>query len=226
MSVDRCVILFVKLPEKGRVKSRLARDMGWDLVLRLYESMVLDTIDLLKRAAAPFVICFDPPGSLDRVQRWLGPEYSYVPQTGGDLGERMEQAFVRAFREGMNRVVLIGSDIPGLDSSLIHDAFAALASHDAVVGPATDGGYYLVGFKKNTFEPGIFHDMIWSTETVFSETIDRLRGRSWKVHVLPQCQDADTKEDLKALLARYERRKSPASRTASLLMRHRMSILE
>jgi len=226
MAVDRCVILFVKLPEKGKVKSRLARDMDWDLVLRLYESMVLDTIDLLKRAAAPFVICFDPPSSLDRVQYWLGQEYSYVPQAGGDLGERMEQAFVRAFREGLNRVVLIGSDIPGLDSFVIHDAFAALASHDAVIGPATDGGYYLIGFQKNRFEPGIFHDMIWSTETVFSETIDRLRGRSWKVYVLPQCQDADTKEDLKELLARYERRESPTSRTASLLMRHRMSILE
>ncbi len=226
MAVDRCIILFVKLPEKGRVKSRLARDMGWDLVLRLYESMVLDTIDLLKRAAAPFIICFDPPGSLERVRRWLGPEYSYVPQTGDDLGERMEQAFARAFREGMNHVVLIGSDIPGLDSYVIHDAFAALASHDAVIGPSTDGGYYLVGFQKNGFEPGIFHDMIWSTETVFRETIDRLRGRSWKVHVLPQCQDVDTKEDLKALLARYERRESPASRTASLLRQYRMSILE
>jgi rSAM/selenodomain-associated transferase 1 len=188
--------------------------------------MVLDTVDLLKRAPVPFVICFDPPGSLDRVQRWLGQEYSYIPQTGDDLGERMEQAFVRVFREGMNRVLLIGSDIPGLDPAVIIDAFAALASHDAVIGPANDGGYYLIGFQKNRFEPGIFHDMIWSTETVFSETINRLREESRRVRVLPQCQDADTKENLKALLARYERLESPASRTASLLMRNRMSILE
>jgi rSAM/selenodomain-associated transferase 1 len=224
MAVDRCVILFVKLPEKGKVKSRLARELGWDLVLRLYESMVLDTIDVLKRAAAPFAICFDPPGSLDRVQCWLGQEHSYIPQTGGDLGERMEQAFVRAFREGMKRVLLIGSDIPGLQPEVVIEALESLISYDAVIGPARDGGYYLIGFQKNGFEENVFHDMIWSTDTVYDETIVRLRRNARKVYILPLYSDVDTKEDLRTLLDQMEKQEPSDSRTLQFLRAQRSNI--
>ncbi len=225
MDGDRCVLLFVKLPEEGKVKSRLARDMAWDLVRSLYESMVLDTIAMLRRTKVPFFICFDPPDALDRMRRWLGPEYAYIPQTGADLGGRMEQAFLRSFREGADRVLLIGSDIPGLSSAVVLEAFESLASHDAVIGPARDGGYYLIGFQKNGFEASVFHDMRWSTKTVYNETIMRLSRRARNVHILPQCADVDTKEDLKTLLNQLEQLEQTDSYTLQFLRSRRNSIL-
>ena len=98
-----------------------------------------------------------------------------MPQTGDDLGERMEQAFVRVFSEGFREAILIGSDIPGLSSGTVQEAFASLAGHDAVIGPANDGGYYLIGFTRRAFYPEIFHSMPWSTPAVFRETLGRLR---------------------------------------------------
>jgi rSAM/selenodomain-associated transferase 1 len=226
MNDNRCVLLFVKLPEKGKVKSRLARDMEWDLVRRLYESIVLDTIVMLQGTKVPFLICFDPPDALDRVRRWLGSEYSYLPQAGAELGERMEQAFVRVFREGADKALLIGSDIPGLSSAVILEAFESLTSHDAVIGPARDGGYYLIGFQKNGFDAAIFHDMIWSTQAVYDETIMRLRENAREIHVLPQCTDVDTKEDLKTLLHELASQGPADSQTLKFLRSQRSSILD
>jgi uncharacterized protein len=200
--MDRdCVLLLAKVPEKGKVKTRLARDIDEDFALCLYESMVLDTIDTLKKTPFPFRICYFPADALARMQAWLGRVYVYTPQAGADLGERMELAFLRVFREGMNRALLIGGDIPGLSPDILREAFAALESRDAVIGPAHDGGYYLIGFSKKGFEPRVFRDMIWSTDTVFQETTARLQAEARKVHVLPLCRDIDCKEDLQALLA-------------------------
>ncbi len=227
MSEQRCVVLFVKFPEKGKVKSRLAQDLEGDFVLLLYRSMVLDAIDMLKKSHFPFCICFDPPGSGEHVQQWLGPEYAYMPQTGVDIGERMERAFVRLFSEGMQEVLLIGSDIPALTVDVIGEAFHSLAKFDAVVGPANDGGYYLVGFTKNAFLPFIFHDVKWSTGRVFEETIERLRGAKRSIHILPACIDADTKEDLKAILDLGEGQAvAGAPRTMALLKSREKSIRE
>jgi uncharacterized protein len=219
------VILFVKLPVRGGVKTRLARAMEEDFVLRLYECMVLDTIDMLKQSGFPFRICISPPGAIGEARTWLGGDYAFMPQTGDDLGERMEQAFVRVFSEGFREAVLIGSDIPDLSPGSVREAFAALARHDAVIGPANDGGYYLIGFNREAFYPEIFHSLQWSTPAVFRETLGRFASASRLVHVLPECIDADTREDLIELLRRQEGR-TASSRTLSLLMQHRRSFAE
>jgi rSAM/selenodomain-associated transferase 1 len=159
MTDKRCVILFVKLPEKGRVKSRLARQVGEDMALRIYENMVLDVIDVLKGGRFPFRICYTPPDAHDQITEWLGQDYYYLPQTGDDLGDRMDGAFASVFSTDVEKALLIGSDIPELTPEVIEEAFAALEKNDAVIGPADDGGYYLVGFRKNTFLPH-FHDMV------------------------------------------------------------------
>ncbi len=225
MADEQRVILFVKLPERGKVKSRLSRDMDWDFVLHLYDCMVQDMITMLKRSGVPFLICYDPPGALEQMERWLGREYSYSPQTGNDLGERMEHAFARTFQEGIERVLLVGSDIPGLSRAVIAEAFESLAAQDAVIGPARDGGYYLIGFQKNGFDASIFRDMIWSTDAVYGETVMRLRGKNRKVHVLQQCTDVDTKEDLKTLLRQMEEQGTPESRTLLFLRTQRNRII-
>jgi rSAM/selenodomain-associated transferase 1 len=213
----RGVILFVKLPEKGKVKSRLAQRMDEDLVLHLYENMVLDTIDTLTRGRFPFRICFTPADARDQIVAWLGNTHPSIPQTGDNLGDRMEGAFAGVFAGEEEEAILIGSDIPGLTTAVIEEAFSALLANDAVIGPADDGGYYLIGFRKKSFEPGIFHDMAWSTGTVFRETMDQLHDASLKVHILPELTDIDTIEDLKTLVSQVKNQASEASRTRSFL---------
>jgi rSAM/selenodomain-associated transferase 1 len=226
MTDKRCVILFVKLPEKGKVKSRLARCMDEDLVLRLYENMVLDAIDMLTRGRFPFRICFTPPDARDRILEWLGQGYRAFPQTGYDLGDRMENAFEYVFPEDAEDALLIGSDIPGLTAEVMDEAFTALLTNDAVIGPAGDGGYYLIGFKKRSFKPVIFHDMVWSTKTVFRETMDKLHDASLRVHVLPELTDVDTVDDLKTLMSQARSPASESSRTRSFLEQHCKGILK
>jgi len=226
MTDKRCVILFVKLPEKGRVKSRLAQRMDEDLVLRLYENMVLDTIDLLTRGRFPFRVCFTPPGARDRMMEWLGRGYRAFPQIGDDLGDRMENAFEHVFSEGVEDALLIGSDIPGLTTEVMDEAFIALQKNEAIIGPAGDGGYYLIGFKKGSFEPVIFHDMVWSTKTVFRETMDKLHNASLKVHILPELTDVDTVEDLKTLMSQVRGPAPETSRTRSFLEQRCRDILK
>jgi uncharacterized protein len=226
MTDKRCILLFVKLPEKGRVKSRLALHIGEDVALRLYENMVLDVINMLKRGRFPFRICFTPPDARDQMTGWLGQEYDYLPQTGGHLGDRMEKAFACVFSGEVEKALLIGSDIPGLTTDLIDEAFTALLTSDAVIGPADDGGYYLMGFRKNTFTPGIFHDIAWSTSAVFRETLEKLREASVTLHILPEMTDIDTLEDLRTLVSQVTGPRSEPSRTRSFLTQHCKGILK
>lgn len=220
MTDKRVVILFVKLPEKGKVKSRLAQCMDDDLVLRLYENMVLDTIDMLTRGRFPFRIFFTPSGAREQIVEWLGHGHPSVPQTGEGLGDRMDGAFACVFAGEVEEALLIGSDIPGLTTKVIDEAFNALLTDDAVIGPADDGGYYLIGFRKKSFEPGVFHDIVWSTGTVFRETMHKLQDSSLKVHVLPELTDVDTVEDLKTFMSRVQGPASETSRTRSFLEQH------
>lgn len=226
MTDKRCILLFVKLPEKGKVKSRLALHVGEDVALRLYENMVLDVIDMLKSGRFPFRICYTPPDARDQMTGWLGQGYDYQLQTGGDLGDRMEEAFAGVFSGDVEEALLIGSDIPGLTAEVIEEAFTSLLTNDAVIGPADDGGYYLIGFRKNTFFPRIFHDMVWSTNTVFRKTVDRLHEASRKVHILPELTDVDTVEDLKTLLSQVKGPQSEPSRTRSFLEQRCKDILK
>jgi glycosyltransferase A (GT-A) superfamily protein (DUF2064 family) len=122
--------------------------------------------------------------------------------------------------------LLIGSDIPGMTTEVMDEAFTALLTNDAVIGPADDGGYYLIGFRKKSFEPGIFHDMAWSTRTVFRETMDKLHDASLKVHVLPELTDIDTVDDLKTLMTQVRSPASEPSRTRSFLEQHCNGILK
>jgi rSAM/selenodomain-associated transferase 1 len=225
MTGKGCVILFVKLPERGKVKSRLAQRMDEDLVLRLYENMVLDAIDMLKKGRFPIRIFFTPSGARDQIAEWLGLEH-LVPQMGDGLGDRMEGAFARVFTGEIEKALLIGSDIPGLTTEVIEEAFSALLTNDAVIGPAHDGGYYLIGFRKGSFEPAVFHDMVWSTRTVFRETMGKLHDASLTVHVLPEFTDVDTVEDLKTLMSQDTGPAAEASRTRSFLEQHCKGILK
>jgi len=205
--VDSCILIFVKLPEKGSVKTRLAKDLGHDFVQTLYRNFVLDLLETLAKVKWPIIIYFHPPESKAAVSRWLGGSYLYVPQNGSDLGERMKNAFKDVFERGFSRAVIIGSDIPDLKISILDMAFNSLHANDMVIGPSADGGYYLIGFRHNSFLPEVFKGISWGTDTVLKDTLKILREKNYKAHFLPELRDVDTIEDLKAL---YERNKDTA----------------
>jgi glycosyltransferase A (GT-A) superfamily protein (DUF2064 family) len=131
----------------------------------------------------------------------------------------MENAFRTVFAEGASRAVLIGSDFPDLPGEVIAEALVGLQENDAVIGPAVDGGYYLIGFRNDTFRPDVFQDIRWSTDSVFRETLERFAGTGSRVHCLRQWQDVDTVDDLRSLQQRMSGTTFERSHTMQALKR-------
>ena len=194
---DRCLLFFIKDPGKGRVKTRLASAVGDKIAAKLYRRFLLEMLFTLNKGTFLFYLCHYPEDSLSSLKDWLGDQYLYMPQTGENLGERMKNGFLEAFSMNFKRVILVGSDIPDLPIEFIEEAFASLREKDGVIGPSLDGGYYLIGFKKDTFSPRVFEGIHWSTESVFEKTLKVLQQEGLTVHALQPLRDIDTVEDLR-----------------------------
>jgi rSAM/selenodomain-associated transferase 1 len=208
-----CLIVFVKSPETEGVKSRLAAVIGEQKTRQLYRYFVEDLLDSLDKGNYCLKIFFYPPDRQQVLSRWLGYDRSYEPQTGGDLGGRMKNAFEKCFSSGFETTILIGSDSPDLPREIIDEGFDALTSCDTVIGPSLDGGYYLIGCNAATFQPGLFSGIPWSTEGVLKSTRAILDGKGLRVAILPPWRDIDTYEDLKALAERHRKTAFAKSRT-------------
>ena len=209
-----CIVIFVKSPDKGTVKTRLAAGLDEDTVVELYRRFVLDLLGTLSHGNFGLRICFYPAKAKRRVVDWLGEEYVYIAQQGQDVGERMENAFLAAFAEGFRRVVVIGSDIPDLPVEILEEAISSLALKDAVIGPAIDGGYYLIGFNSGRFLAEVFRGIDWGTPAVFQRTMALLSGHRYEVRVLPRWRDIDTYDDLVAFMRDHQL--TPAGRLLTL----------
>lgn len=193
------VLVFLKAPVIGEVKTRLAKDLAPGVVLELYRSFVADILQTLAGSGYRTTICYYPSRGRAVVERWLGPGYAYRQQRGRDLGERMAQALASAFTEGVHRALLVGTDIPDLPAEIFEEAFAALHDSAAVLGPAFDGGYYLIGFRATAFWAPAFRNIPWGTGRVLSDTLAILNAAGLKVHLLPSWRDIDAWRDLEAL---------------------------
>jgi rSAM/selenodomain-associated transferase 1 len=194
---DRCLLFFIKNPEKGKVKTRLASAIGDRMAVKLYKRFLLEMLFTLNRGTFLFYLCYSPESPLSDLKDWLGDHYLYMPQAGENLGERMKNGFVEAISMNFKRVVLIGSDIPDLPLEFIEEAFTSLREKDVVIGPSFDGGYYLIGFKDKTFSPRVFEGIRWSTESVFEKTLELLTQEGLTVHTLQPLRDIDTVGDLR-----------------------------
>ncbi len=192
---DRALIIFVKAPLPGKVKTRLARELGDEDACGLYRAMGRDIAENPGRNDNwDTIIAFSPPEEEALVREWLGSGFSYHPQKGDDLGERMFRAIADVLESGYARVVLVGSDIPELTAEIILRAFDTLDEADVVLGPARDGGYYLVGMKKP--HQDIFTDIPWSTPEVFAATCGRIRELGLTPAFTEPLDDVDDPEDL------------------------------
>jgi hypothetical protein len=188
------ILVFVRAPEAGRVKTRLAAGIGAAAALRVYVRLAEHALAQARASGAAVRVHFTPADAGDAVRAWLGPGAAYLPQAEGDLGERMRSAFDAAFAAGFRRVVVIGSDLPDLSAELLGRAFALLDGHEAVLGPARDGGYYLLGLRRPV--PEVFQGIAWSTAEVLAATVARLREMGIEPALLETLGDVDEAADL------------------------------
>lgn len=198
---SRIVGLFAKVPEPGRVKTRLAADVGDERAARIYRALGRATVNGLRGGRYRTIVYVEPPDrdAIDSVRAWLGSEdVEYRPQPPGDLGERMSEALDDCLAEA-NEALLVGTDVPDIDRETAEAGFAALGDHDVVIGPATDGGYYLVGVTRS--RPTLFRDIAWSTDCVLEQTLARAARMGLSVALLPAKTDVDTVDDLPAELS-------------------------
>lgn len=192
------LIIFIKAPRRGEVKTRLARDIGDEAACEAYCTLV-DTL-LNQLAELPEVeLRVTPDDASAEIKPWLRSNWQLRPQGQGSLGERLQTAFTDSFNRGAERVVIIGSDCPFITADDIHDAWTALHDSEVVIGPACDGGYWLIGLRQ--LQPTLFDGIAWSTETVFRETLQRAEAARLRVQVLRELSDVDTEADWRAFLA-------------------------
>lgn len=195
------LILFVKAPVPGRVKTRLVPPLTHEEACRLYRGWSREIYRSVRELDGVRVEVAYESHPAFPTPDWLDLGRDRVPffeQERGDLGRRLVQAFSRAFESGQERVAVIGSDSPGLPLQHIRETFAALEGHDLVLGPTQDGGYYLVGLRKRVIQR-IFEGIPWSTTGVFTNTVKVAAEMGLRLHLLPEYFDIDRPEDLKRI---------------------------
>jgi len=190
------LILFARFPEPGKTKTRLIPHLGEEAAAGLQREMTEHTIRQARKTGAQIEVRYTG-GTEEPTRQWLGADLEYEEQGDGDLGERMQRAFEAHFENGADRVVLIGSDCPSNGWKNIEAAFELLRATDCVIGPAGDGGYYLIGLIKDT--PQLFQNIDWGGEQVLEQTLKAASGLS--VRQLPKLDDVDLPEDIPAKIS-------------------------
>lgn len=193
---ESTLVVFVKHPTPGAVKTRLAAAIGPGAAAELYRALAEHVLEVTTPSGEyERLVFFDRKEALPDMRAWL-PGVRLLAQSDGDLGARMSDAFVRAFARGAGRVALVGTDAPGVSRETVKEALAALDTADLVIGPSEDGGYYLVALR--TPRPELFAGMAWSTPSVREETLARAAVAGLSVRELPRLRDIDTLEGLRA----------------------------
>lgn len=189
------VIVFVKAPQAGRVKTRLGVDIGMGRAAALFRVLTERTIAESMSGPWRVMLAVDPPSAMSGFDALWPPRLVRMPQASGDLGARMGHAFDAA---PPGPVVIIGADAPGLRTRLLRNALRALRGADAVFGPATDGGYWLIGLARRRVAPDLFNGVRWSTKHALADTLKSLPS-AFRIQYLEQLRDIDTAEDLDAV---------------------------
>ena len=190
--MKQSLLIFAKNLIYGDVKTRLAATVGNDVAFCVYKELLLHTKEITKNMIADKIVFYS--NNIEKQDIWNDETFKKYLQSGNDLGERMQNAFAYAFENGYKEVVIIGTDCFELTSTIITDAFAYLKKNDVVIGPAEDGGYYLLGMKKLHAE--MFQNIVWSTDKVLQQTKAICRRESLTHHLLQQLSDVDDENDL------------------------------
>lgn len=191
MNSKNLLLIFTRNPELGKVKTRLAKTVGDKTALDIYLFLLQKTKEVTKNITCDKTVYYSEKIIEDDL--WNRSNYQKREQFGKDLGEKMKNAIDDGFKKRYTKIIVIGSDLFDLKPSLINDAFEKLDNNDVVIGPATDGGYYLIGLKKLHLK--IFENKNWGTSTVREDTLKNLEKVN--VHLLPMLNDIDVIEDIK-----------------------------
>ena len=189
---NNAIIVFTRNPELGKCKTRLAKSIGDDAALEIYSHLLRHTAEIAKQVDADRFVFYSEHIVIDDI--WDIAFFEKQLQEGNDLGERMKNAFQHVLDKGYYKVIIIGSDLLDLTNEIIEQAISELESNQYVIGPAKDGGYYLLGLK--SMKDQLFRNKNWGTETVLRETLNDLRNSN--VSLLIELNDIDTFEDLEA----------------------------
>ncbi len=193
------LIIFIKNPRLGHVKTRLAATLGAATALKIYRYLLDKTRETALLTPVRRVLFYSEAVSAH--DDWPDAFFEKKVQHPGDLGERMSEAFRLAFADGAEKAVIIGSDCPDLSADGLMSAFEALESNDLVVGPSADGGYYLLGMSR--FVPALFEGVAWSTDQVLHQTLATATQLALQVHTLPTLRDIDEEADWQDYLQRH-----------------------
>ena len=207
------LLIFAKAPRLGSVKTRLAQELGSEQALLAYcrlLAVVADQVQEIQHAT----VYFSPADSEDELRPFFPAHWNFRAQNGADLGERLQNALAASFASGSKRVAVIGADCPYLDSGDIAQAWEALDHNDVVLGPANDGGYWLIAMSK--LHHDLFVDIDWGTGSVLAETLARTQQANLKVHLLRTLGDVDTERDWCQFLATSESDSSVARTVRNL----------
>lgn len=195
----RQLLIFLKFPAPGRVKTRLAAETGAEAAAGIYRACVELTLERMRPFQKEATLCVEPAEALDSARAWLGTDWRLQPQRGATLGDRLIQATLNAFAEGSQQVVVIGTDSPWLMPQDIDAAFVVLNRHDVVVGPTADGGYYLLGTSRPF--PSLFGGIAWSTAAVYAQTQARVASLGLQMLTLKAGYDLDFVCDVERFIA-------------------------
>ena len=185
------LLIFIKNPIKGKVKTRIAATTGDDKALKIYLELLRNTREIATQIQASKHLVYSD--FINHDDEWQNSIFEKQLQSNGDLGEKMAAAFQTTFSQKDSKCVLIGSDCASLTPVILNQAFALLDTYDFVIGPAIDGGYYLIGMR--AYSPEVFDNIDWSTEKVFSQTINIIKSNRKTYALLPVLSDIDYEED-------------------------------
>jgi len=194
--MKQSLIIFARLPREGEVKTRLAVGVGQMKAVEIYATFAEHAFEIgeyLRQASVNVHLFYDPLASPNEIRSWIKHPFDVVPQNGPTLGDRMKNAFERTFQDGADASIIIGTDVPELDHATVKEAFKLLKKHEVVIGPSTDGGYYLLGMRSPAKD--LFTGIEWSTQSVFERTRERLKEAELSFSLLKTLTDVDTPED-------------------------------
>lgn len=195
---EQLLLIFVKNPLPGKVKTRLAASLGNEKALEIYQQLLAYTRDIALKVDVAKEIWYG--NEIPQADLWSEANFQRFRQpVEADLGGKMTAAFDQAYTKGYKKIVIIGSDNAKITDTHLKEAFTALDKHDVVIGPAVDGGYYLLGMRASSHfsHADIFKDKEWSTDTVFSDTVDSITSLGLRFSVLETLSDIDYEEDLR-----------------------------
>lgn len=191
------LIIFCRFPYPGKAKTRLIPGVGAAKAALIHKELAEFTLDTAKVIAEDLDLSIEIAivgNTLEPMKEWLGDDLLYTTQVEGDLGLKMSNVITKAFQQNCKKVIIIGTDCPEITPSILEDAFSSLDNHELVIGPAYDGGYYLIGLNREI--PKIFEQVSWGSEHVFKETMKQCSKDKINLHLLRKLHDIDRPEDL------------------------------